>query len=280
MPIQHHINDMRWPRCRAVTLTDAILHCSLDFGPAFVLVEAYRRDLHIQFANANTDEGLIAFVRAWGPLSMSQRDKDAAAVSLPLGKVRAFQRWLRAVIGSLAAFKKAKGEREALLELLEAEYGQEQYSPAPLPEPVSWSLLRAWLKVQGIEFTGTVADWLSSADIGSVRSATEMILSHVAAWPVAGEFVFRRRGNRGEVEARWAIDDLKDALRWMVWYDEFTKHPIICCQECRRVFRGETAHVRKYCSYECAHRATGREWQRRKRTALRSSKRNQGTGRN
>lgn len=279
MPIQHHINAERWPRCREVTLIDDILHCSLDFERAFVLVEKYQRDLHIEFANANTDERIKAFVRTWGPLSLSQRDRDAATASVPLGKVRAFQRWLRAVIGSLAAFKNAKGEREAMCELLQAEYGQEQYSPAPLPEPFSWGLLRAWLKVQGIEFTGTVADWLSSADIGSVRSATEMILSHVAAWPVAGEFVFRRRGNRGEVEARWAIDDLKDALRWMVWYDEFTRHPIICCQECRTVFHGETAHIRKYCSYECAHRATGREWQRRKRAALRSNRPSQRTRR-
>jgi len=262
-----------------VTLNDGILHCSLALE-TYALPEAYKHDLHIQFANADTDKDLIAFVRNWGPLSLSEAEKRTSAASVSLSKLRAFQRWLKAVQGILAAFKRAKGEREALRQLLEAEYEWESYSPSPHPEPVSWSLLRAWLTAQRMEMTGTIADWLSSAGIASVRSVTEPILSHVAAWPITGEFVFQRRRNRGEVEARWAIDDLKDALRWMVWYDEFTKHPIICCQECRKVFRSETAHARKYCSYECAHRATGREWQRRKRATLRrSSKRNQRTER-
>ncbi len=271
MKVQHYINKDVWPRCREVTLRDGILHCSLANERTYVLTEAYRYDLHIRFANAKTDHDLTQFVRDWGPLDLSEKEKLDNTASIPLSDFRIFQRWLNAVLHLLAAFKGEAGdERTALREFVEAEYENERNFPAPLDEPLSWSILR-----QQFAVTGSIGDWVSGASMGEVRTATDSLLHLVVVLPASGELVFRRRRNRGEVEARWAIDNLKEALCWMVWYDEFTQHPIICCQECRKVFRGETAHARKYCSHECGHRATARKWQRRKREALRSSKRNQ-----
>jgi hypothetical protein len=231
-----------------------------------VFTEAYRYDLHIQFANARTDQELIGFLRAWGPLWLSDAQKEESMASYPISRVRAFQRWLKAVMGLLAAFKSAHDERIALREFLEAEREKEDNSPAPAAEPISWMILKS-----RFEIAAAVPDWVSALPLEELRIATDLILRLVVLLPITGEFVFRRRHNRGEIEARWAISDLEEALSWMVWYDEFTRHPLICCQECRKVFRGTTAHARKYCSQECAHRATAREWQRRKRASSRTS---------
>lgn len=270
MQVQNRINNQQWPRCRTVALSDDVLHCSLALDRRYVLTEAYKYDLHIRFANAKTDHDLIQFVLAWGPLDLSDGQMVSSDASFSLSDFRTFQRWLKAVLDLLAAFKSADGERIALREFIEADYEQERNSPASLDEPISWMMLK-----QEFAITGAVVAWINGAAIGEVRAATDLLLPLVVVRPVSGDFLFRRRRNRGEVEARWAIDNLREALFWMVWYDEFTKHPINCCQECRKVFRSDTAHARKYCSRECAHRATGRNWQRRRRASLRTSKRNQ-----
>ena len=136
MKVQHHINpEQRWPRCQAVTLNDGILHCSLALQQTYVLTEAYRHDLHIRFANTKTDHDLTEFIRLWGPLDLSEGQKLSAAASFPLSNFRTFQRWLRAVLDLLAAFKSGEGERTALQEFLEADYEKERSSSAPLAEP-------------------------------------------------------------------------------------------------------------------------------------------------
>ncbi len=68
--VQHHINAIvagSWPRCRDVILRGDVLHCTLDYSQSYGLVEAYKYDPHIRFANAKTEQDLIAFIRAWGP---------------------------------------------------------------------------------------------------------------------------------------------------------------------------------------------------------------------
>jgi hypothetical protein len=100
----------------------------------------------------------------------------------------------------------------------------------------------------------------------SVRAAMRCCSTWLTAvGPKGAHLVCRRKRDRRFVEAGWTISCLEDALRWMIWYDEFSKHPLVCCSECRTVFRRETAHSKKYCTHDCAHRATARVWQRKKR---------------
>ncbi len=261
--------------CKSVVLRDGVLHCSLATEPTYVLTEAYENDLHIRFANAQTDHDLIAFVRAWGPLCVSEEQARSGSASLPLSYCRAFQRWLRALLDLLAAFKCAVGEREALLEFIEAEYESERNSPFPPIEPMPLAVLR-----HSFGINGNIADWAKEVNLLGVRSATDFLVPFASVGPKGAHLVCRRQRGKRQVDASWMVFNLEDALRWMVWYDEFTQHPILCCQECRKVFRGETAHARKYCTHECGHRATARNWQRNKRKVSRSrSKRKQRTGR-
>ena len=93
---------------------DDVLRCTLEPKQTYDLIEAYENDLHICFANANSDKELIAFVRGWGPLyiPMSQIPPDGV-VSLPLSRCRAYQRRAKALLYLHAAFRQAEHEQEA-----------------------------------------------------------------------------------------------------------------------------------------------------------------------
>jgi hypothetical protein len=262
MQMQDRINTIqgRWASCQSVVLRDGLLHCSLATDLTYVLTDAYENDLHIRFANAETDRDLIAFVGSWGPLYLSEEQARCGVASLPLSYCRALQRWIRALLDLLTAFKRAVGERIALTEFIEAEYECERNSPFSPNEPLSLALLR-----HNFEIIGNIVDWAEGANLLAVRSATDFLVPLASVGPKGAQLVCRRRRDKRRVEASWMVFNLEDALRWMVWYDEFTQHPILCCQECRKVFRGETAHARKYCTHECGHRATARNWQRNKR---------------
>ena len=236
-----------------------MLHCLLEPNKTYDLAEAYEDYLHIRFANADSDEELIDFIRAWGPLYLPNMAKPKdGVVSLPLRHCRAYQRQIKALLGALTAFKWGKGEREALEEFIQAVEASDR------DDLMTHSLANLF----GIQ--GSVLDWARSANLRDVRAATDFIVRVTVGSSLALKLTCQRKGNRRQVEAGWNFFALEDALRWMVWYDEFTHHPVICCQECRKVFRGETARVRKYCSVECGHRATAREAMRNKRAAERA----------
>jgi hypothetical protein len=246
------LQDGKWPRCQDVISRDGELRCTLALDQTYDLTAAYKSDLHIRFANAHTDSRLIAFVRAWGPLYLpnAQVPQDGV-VSLPLHRCHAYRRWLRAFLNLLSAFKWAENERAALLEFLHAE--DERYDG----EPESLRLLQNAFRI-----TGAIADWVNRAELRTVRAATDYLVPIAPVHPLLVNLTCRRERNERYVAAGWTFLNLEEALRWMVWYDEFTQHPIICCQDCRTVFRVDSAHARKYCSPECAHRATARIWQR------------------
>jgi hypothetical protein len=248
-----------------VTPRDGVLYCSLTFERTYDLVEAYGDDLHVRFANAQTDEDLISFLEDWGPLWLNPEQAQSGVMSLPLAYCCAFRRWLRALVDLLAAFKRVEGECAALQEFVEAEYEKDSASTIHLNEPPSIAQLRILFGI-----SGDVVDWVKQASLSAVRSATDAVLPLFVVGGTRLSCI--RRAGRPIVEAKWVVDSLEEALSWMAWYDEFTQHPIVCCQECRTVFRAETAHARKYCGHDCAHRATARVWQRNKRLANRSSK--------
>lgn len=251
---QQRTNDIsvEWHSCKTVTVRDGVLHCLLETEKPYDLAEAYEDSLHVRFANADSDKELMDFIRAWGPLyipnGLIPPDK---MVRLPLALCRAKQRQIKAVIGALTAFKWGKGEREALEELIQAESatGKDVLS-----------LFAAILRIRG-----DALEWAKSASLQDVRIATNSLVETIVCAQFPLKLTFLRKRDRRQVVAGWRFFSMEDALRWMIWYDEFTKHPVICCPECWRVFRGETKRFRKYCSETCGHKATAREAMRRKR---------------
>ena len=168
---------------------------------------------------------------------------------------------LRALISLLTAFKRSAGERAALQEYIEAEYECERNSPlTPSADPIAVTGLRSAFRIDG-----SVSEWVSSSNLSMVRSATMIALQTGPFVPGSASLTCSRKAGRAHVEARWNVDTLETALSWMVWQDESTQHPILCCQECRKIFRADYAHERKYCSYECGHRVAARKWQKAQR---------------
>jgi hypothetical protein len=233
---------------------------------AYDLVRAYRYDPHLRLIHCVTDEQLASFVRAWGPLSFSVDEWNRRSCSAPLSSYWIFQRWLKGFVNLLSAFKHSADEREALQEFISAEIDEWRNSilASSGSEPVSALGLRSQF---GIE--GDISTWLNGSTLSTTRSVIQFVIESmpVAVWP---HLMCVRRSGKPAVEARWNVQSLETALRWMVWYDEFTQHPLVCCQACRKVFRAETAHPRKYCTYECAHRVAAREWQRRRKKLRRN----------
>jgi len=248
-------------------MVDGQVRCELEPERSYDLVRAYQYDPHVQLINCATDEQLVSFVRAWGPLGSSVDELNRGSCSTPLSRYWIFQNWLKGFFNLLTAFKDSAGEREALQEFMEAEIGD--WRSSAIASPQSEPLPILGLKTQfGIE--DDLSTWLRDSPLGIVRSAIQFMIEvmPVGAHP---HLMCVRRSGKPALEARWSVDSLEVALKWMVWYDEFEQHPVICCQACRRVFRPDTAHARKYCSYECAHRVAAREWQRKQSKSRRSS---------
>jgi hypothetical protein len=237
-----------------VLLRAGMLHCELDFNRTYVLIEAYKFDLHVEFANAKTDQQLIAFVRRWGPPFLNP--KSLGVMDLNFDKFRDAQRRFNAVLGVLHAFKEAEGEREALLAFIAADH--------KVFEDGLEELALYWRLKDGFPIDGSIAAWVGSADLPTVRAAMDFLIPQLVHGPNP-ELVCRRSRERNRLEADWNIYDLEAALEWMVWYDEFTQNPLVCCKDCRKVFRGESARPRTYCTEECGHRATARDAMRKRR---------------
>jgi hypothetical protein len=261
MQYQDHVNifGASWPRCREVSISDGEIHCALDLGRTYDLVSAYNRDPHLQFIRCEVDEHLLRFVRVWGPLFLSGEDVQKGFCSAPLEDYWIFQRWLRGIVDLLSAFKNSDQERESLQRFVQAEFERDRQSKLS-PES---NLLIVGLRCR-LNIGDDVLGWLDDAPIVDLRAAIKFVLQIVPIGTAASLQCTHRSG-KPSVEALFRISSLEEALRWMVWYDEFTRNPLVCCQACRKVFRPQSAHARKYCSYDCGHRIAAREWQRKQR---------------
>jgi hypothetical protein len=166
---------------------------------------------------------------------------------------------LKGIVGLLNAFKNRDYERESLRAFLQSEIARLQ----SLGLPAGTAPLFRGLKLLP-NTEGDVLSWLDSRSLPDLRSAIAFVLQ-IVPLGATGFLQCTHRSRKPIVRARWSIPSLEEALGWMVWYDEFTRNPLVCCHACRKIFRPETAHTRKYCSYECAHRVAAREWQRKQR---------------
>lgn len=269
MKVQYHVNCNLerlglWPTCREVSIREGSVVCHLSPDRSYDLLSAYAFDPHLRLMQCGTDEQVMSFARTWGPLYFSVDEFKRGVCSAPLSRYRTFQEWLRSLVNLLASYQRSRNEHDALREFIMAEIDEWRSSPVAPPQSEPLALLGL---NQQFGIKGDVSAWIENSSLGEVRSATRFLVSNTAFGGHPSLDCIRQSGKNG-IEARWAFSSLEEALRWMIWYDQFTQHPLVCCDACRRVFRPATAHARKYCTYDCAHRVAAREWQRKhKKTA-------------
>jgi hypothetical protein len=266
MKLQHRIHEMAteiWPRCTRVEVKGDRLYCELDLDRQYDLVDAYRRDPHIQFLNCKSCDDLKSFTRAWGPLYLVEtpgaEERKLGIVVRRVAEIQAHRRWLHAIRGMVDACRHPGDERAALIEFLNAEIELEEMSNTY--QPGKESLFHQMFRLR-FQFQVNSNAWVLSTDIGSVRQALAFSVEANVQGP-PGSLRVEQKGRRCEIKPRFTLVTLWDTLRWMVWLDEWNRSPLLCCLECRKFFRPLTAHEMKYCTHQCAHRASNREWRRR-----------------
>jgi hypothetical protein len=267
MQHQHHIHDIAtvlWPRCTKVEIRNDLIYCELAKDRQYDLVGAYPKGPHIQFLNCETDDDLQSFVRAWGPLYLVHTPGDE---EIRLGKAvrkldecQAHRRWLRAVKRMIDACKGLEDERSSLVEYLAAEVDMERTDATHQPDkaPFFYEVLR-----HRFHYVCDSVAWAASTDIGSVKKALAYSVEMNVSAPSGYGLKVDERPKGFEIRPHFSLGTLWDALRWMLWFDEWNRWPPLPCLECHRIFRPSTAHKMKYCTHECAHRATNREWRRK-----------------
>jgi hypothetical protein len=114
-------------------------------------------------------------------------------------------------------------------------------------------------------FDGDVLNWVEEASDRDVEKACLDLIPLLPQCAFVHHLRVERKARVNVVKAQFAPFSLIDALHWMVWQDVFHEHPFQFCEECRKLFQPDWQHAKKYCSPECAHRKTAREWQQRKR---------------
>src|SRR6267154_2677960 len=269
MQSQHHVHGKAfptalWPRCSKVEISNELLYCKLALDRQYDLVEAYRKTPHIQFMNCKNVDDLQSFTRAWGPLYLvltpGNEDIRLGKAVRRLDECEAHRRWLRALKGLIEACRGRSDERGSLKEFLDAEADLDRTSNTH--QPGKTSIFHSHLE-QLFGYAGDSVAWAASTDIDSVKRALSLSVETYVRAPIGCLRVEETKRKGFEINPSFSLQTLWDALRWMIWLDEWNGWPPPACLECHRIFPRLTAHERKYCSPECAHRATNREWRRK-----------------
>jgi hypothetical protein len=272
MKMQHRINTTMpntWLRPVTAIIQDGNLLCDFEPGKHYELQSSYDRSPHAQFLNATSDERMRAFVKAWGPLYLRTDQAGATLLTFPLAEYHAIRKRFAALRGLVDAIDAPRLERERLREFFEAVEEYDSQLSAPLVGVEADEL--QWFR-QRFEVRGSMTDWVLEASPDEVRSAVQWIVPMNLAAPRASVSVVRKAGRR-VLQAHWALDTLRDALHWMLWYDVFRRDPLICCQECRTFFKGGSKHDRKFCDNGlCARRVAARKWRKKDLADKRAAK--------
>jgi hypothetical protein len=107
--------------------------------------------------------------------------------------------------------------------------------------------------------------WLETATPSQLKAVTETFISAVAAPHAPNRVRAVQKGSSFVLKDAFIFPSIIGALYWMVWQDVYRERQFQFCSECRKLFQPEWRHAKKFCSQECAHRKTQREWRQRKR---------------
>jgi hypothetical protein len=265
MQLQHHVHDIAvdvWPRCTQVEEGDGNIFCKFAEARTYDLVKAYAKTPHITFMNCDKDVEFVKFVSAWGPLLLFPEDLARGWALVPLRNYRARRDLLRAVTRIMSACKGFQDERESLKEFIAAILNM--VPPGPVREPLKKSVYFELISsLPSLQRKGDPIKWAESARTADIR---RVLASCVQDWfrsPSRWGFRVQARGKVFEIRPSFELHSLWDGMRWMLFFDEWNLRPPIVCQECPTIFRPKTAHIMKFCSPDCAHRATNRVWRRK-----------------
>jgi hypothetical protein len=103
--------------------------------------------------------------------------------------------------------------------------------------------------------------WIPRADFSVLRDVASGCIG--AGFSVSSSLV--AHWAHGHVEIGWKpnVETLAQAIEWMWWHDIAGRQPLTSCQGCGAVFLPQSAHIREFCSYACAHRIAVRNWRKR-----------------
>ena len=232
----HEIPPVLWPRCSKVDLKDGQFCCHLALDRQYDLIAAYPKGPHIQFLNCKSIESLLSFTRAWGPLYLVRTPggggiKVGTAVRR-LDELQAHQRWLCAVKGMIDACRGRADERKSLLEFLAAEADLDRTSNTYRSgsTPMFHKILQLTFSYETDSIT-----WAASTDVGSVKKALAFSVETCVHVPT-GYLKVEQRQKTFEITPTFSVVDLWEALRWMLWFDEWNRKPLRSCSECNRIF--------------------------------------------
>ena len=269
MQVQHHVNIIsagHWPRCRDVTIQNGQLHCGLDFQSSYNLADAYSAQPHILFLRMRTDQDLRDFTRRWGPLFGFNPETASDATSVAW--YWSSQRCLSALIRLINAVTNGDEERDALEEFVTAKFEQEEMrfpGLEPPPAPVVMHLLSA------AQDLSAAVEAIRQAELRAVRAAATSVIRDTPVVTCGAGFDVEVSRRSSKVAARWKIDTLDGALRWMVWRDQAHGQPVLL-RGVQHGFLPRQQAQEKVLLPECAHRVAAREWARVKRKRAKESK--------
>lgn len=247
-----------WPRCKTVSIAGNRLDCTLDSARTYSFTDAYRYAPHTQFLNLKTEAALVDFVRTWGPLYLIHHKRRSEPVS-EIDVYWRFQRWLAGLVKLAQRFERARSEQESLRESLQEFVRAEGEWNGGDIGIVSLSLL--------YKVPQDPDQWIPKADEALIRKVAAFCIESSLHVSVGIRATLRTR--HCEVSAGPEVRTLQDALKWMYWQDVSLRRPVLCCPECRTFFSPTTAHARKFCTSECAHRVAARNCARKRRAAQR-----------
>jgi hypothetical protein len=267
MQIQKHINatDVEWYRCKRVSFDGETATWELGQSSKYNMLEAYQMKPHMQLINAATDEALRAFIKAWGPLRVSL---DTWSGCDPIEKYRRKRDELTASVRLLASIEEPGMQRQTLQELVQLGNTDDDAFHIFL------ATLRAKFRIEGEMQSGfdvNLQSWVETASAKDIEVACITLVSLLPLEKFTHELKVDTAGKSNVVRASIGVTTLEEALHWMTWQDVFHRHPFQFCVECRALFQPDWKHARKFCKPECAHRKSGREWQKRKRANERTT---------
>lgn len=259
MQHQHDVNARRvlvpgeWAPCGTASIRDDQIVCELDYSRVYDLATAYIRSPHATFVNLKNEPELTDFLREFGPVWPMKE--------FHLQYYWSFQNWLRALLKLLKAFENSTPYTEhcraALLGFVQAD--QREWDVTGLSQAAQVSAAK--LLNRHFSFSQDAVKWISEAEPPLVRQAMMRCINVNCRFGVGLQATLVK--GKPDITAVFKLDTLHDALEWMIWQDLYRRRPLVICAECGRAFQPRTAHVQKYCQYECAHRVAARTWRRK-----------------
>ena len=258
-------NGSFWYRCKRVSFEGDTATWELNPTGRYDFFESYQKRPHLQLIKANDDDALRVFVKAWGPLRLRLDSWNGCD---PIEAYRRTRDVLTASVRLIASIQQPEMRRSALSDLVRlSKEEDEAFQTIPAMLRVKFAI--PYDDLWGVDVN--LQRWVEAATAKEIETACASLVSLMPLTDYSLKLRVDSSKKGSFVRASIGVTSLEDALHWMVWQDVFQKHRFQFCEECRKLFQPDWQHTKKYCTHECAHRKTSREWQLCKRKRERES---------